>query len=59
MSIKLFDADCTINLFEKMRSFDCIPYLSGYDVVFTEQVVSETNNDRFTLDVPFPQYKLT
>lgn len=59
MSIKLFDTDCTINLFEKMRSFDCIPYLSNYKIIFTEQVVSETNNDRFELNVPFEYYKLS
>lgn len=41
MSIKIFDADCAINLFERMKSYDCTPFLSSYDVVFTKEVFDE------------------
>lgn len=41
MTIKIFDTDCAINLFERMSSYDCAPFLSSYDVITTEEVFKE------------------
>lgn len=41
ISIKIIDSDCAINLFKRMGSFDCAPYLSGYETIVTENVMAK------------------
>lgn len=59
MSIKILDSDCTINLLEKMRSFDCIPFLSDYETVMTENVLNELRKGNSFKEMPFEIYSLS
>ncbi len=59
MSIKLLDTDCAINLTEKMRSFDCIPFLSNYKTIITDHVFNELKRGISFKNLPFEIYKLS
>ena len=59
MSIKILDSDCAINLLERMRSFDCIPFLSGYETVMTENVLNELRKGNSFKETPFETYTLS
>ena len=45
--MKILDANCVINLMERLTSFDCAPYLLRYDTIVTAVVKKE-------LDCPHP-----
>ncbi len=59
MSIKILDSDCAINLLERMRSFDCIPFLSEYETIVTSNVISELKKGNSFENIPFEIHTLT
>jgi len=59
MSIKILDSDCAINLLEKMKSFNCIPFLSSYDTIITEDVLNELRRGNSFKGAPFEIYSLS
>lgn len=59
MSIKLLDADCAINLFERIHGYDCKSYLQHYRTVLTEIVLNELKKGESFHQLPFETYKFT
>ncbi len=59
MSIKILDTNCAINLLERLKTFDCVPFLSQYDTVLTTIILDELNNGRPFRHVPFEIHELT
>ena len=59
MSIKILDSDCAINLFERMRSFNCIPFLSEYETIMTDDVINELKKGNSFKNIPFKIHTLT
>lgn len=59
MSIKILDSDCAINLLERMRSFNCIPFLSGYETMMSKDVHDELCNGNSFKGTPFLIYSLS
>lgn len=59
MSIKVLDTDASINLFERMKSFDCIPFLSGYHTMYSDIVWEELTKGNSYKTIPFEIYHLS
>ncbi len=59
MSIKILDTNCAINLLERLKTFDCVPFLSQYDTILTTVIFDELNNGRPFRQVPFEIHELT
>lgn len=59
MSIKVLDTDTSINLFERMKSFDCIPYLSKYHTMYSDIVWKELTSGNSYKSIPFETYRLS
>lgn len=59
MSIKILDTDCAINLLERMRSYDCVPFLSSYETILSEEVVSELRQGNSFRCCTFKTYNLS
>ncbi len=59
MSIKVLDTDTSINLFERMKSFDCIPFFSGYHTMYSDLVWGELTKGNSYRAMPFEVYHLT
>ncbi len=59
MTVKIIDTDASINLFERMRSFDCTPFFSRYEVVVTDKVLEEIHTGNSFRDQEFNVHELT
>ncbi len=59
MSIKILDADCAINLLERMRSYNCVPFLSSYDTIMTDEVLDELEKGNSFRGCVFKTYSLS
>lgn len=59
MTIKIIDTDASINLFETMRSFDCTPFLSMYETIFTDIIYDEIHKGNSFKDLDFKVHALS
>lgn len=59
MTVKIIDTDASINLFERMESFDCTPFFSRYKVIVTDKVFDEIHTGNSFQDQEFNVHALT